>query len=186
MVRPRTGGVPAAGLPGLPRLLVAARDRSARPIPAGAGLLLHDLSLLDLVRLSARPAQTLAVDLDSIEGLAADEAAIEFLAARLGITVVITRRPGLAARAPDHGCLSLLHVHCLDSTGLDRALAAHPGAPVGTAVSPGLVLAHLSAAQRRRLHPPVLAYGLIRHREEREAAVAAGADGVVVESENDS
>jgi glycerol uptake operon antiterminator len=171
-----------AGLPALPAVLVAAGDRAAHDVPAGAGLLLHDLNLLDLVRLSAQPGQSLAVDVDSVEGLAADEAAIEFLAARLGVTVVITRRPGLAARAPEYGCLPLLHVHCLDSTGLDRALATHPGAPVGTALSPGLILAHLAPAERHRLPRPVLAYGLLRSRAERDAAVAAGAASVVVTS----
>ena len=167
--------------PGLPALLVATTHHGARAVPSGAGLLVHDLNLLELVRLSARPGESLAVDVDAIEGLASDEAAVEFLAARLGVTVVITRRPGLAARAPDYGCLALLHVHCLDSTGLERALAAHPGAPVGTAVSPGLILAHLAPAQRRQLPPPVLAYGLLRRPEERDAALAAGAASVVVE-----
>lgn len=176
MVTPRT----PARLPALPAVLLSARDHGARPVPAGAGLLLHDLNLLDLVRLSARRGPSLAVDLDSVEGLAADEAALAFVAERLGVTVVITRRPGLAARAADHGCLPLLHVHCLDSTGLDRALAAHPGAPVGTAVSPGVVLAHLAPEQRRRLPEPILAYGLVRRRAERDAAVAAGAASVVV------
>jgi len=169
-------------LPTLPGILVEVDAGERGPAPAGAGLLLHDLSLLDLVRLSARPGGPLAVDLDSIEGLAADEAAVEFLTARLGVAVVITRRPALAARAPEHGCLPLLHVHCLDSTGLDRALASHPGAPVGTALSPGLVLAQLEPAQRRRLPGPVLAYGLVRRPEERDAAVAAGAAGVVIQS----
>jgi glycerol-3-phosphate responsive antiterminator len=166
--------------PGLPALLVSTTHNGNHAVPSGAGLLLHDINLLELVRLSARPGQSLAVDLDSVEGLAADEAAVEFLAARLGVAVLITRRPGLAARAPDYGCLALLHVHCLDSTGLDRALASHPGAPVGTAVSPGLILAHLAPEQLRQLPPPVLAYGLIRRREERDAALAAGAASVVV------
>jgi glycerol uptake operon antiterminator len=166
--------------PGLPAVLVSTTHHGLHAVPAGAGLLLHDLNLLELVRLSARPRRSLAVDLDSVEGLAADEAAIAFLAARLGVSVVITRRPGLAARAPDYGCLALLHVHCLDSTGLERALAAHPGTPVGTAVSPGLVLEHLAPSQLRRLLPPVLAYGLVRRPEERDAALAAGAASVVV------
>jgi glycerol-3-phosphate responsive antiterminator len=164
-------------LPALPAVLV---EHRAAAVPAGAGLLLHDVSLLDLVRLSARPGHPLAVDLDSIEGLAADEAAVEFLTRRLGVAVVITRRPGLAARVHEYGCLPLLHVHCLDSTGLDRALASHPGAPVGTALSPGLILAHLEPAERRRLPGPVLAYGLVRNPEERAAATAAGAAGVVL------
>jgi glycerol-3-phosphate responsive antiterminator len=166
--------------PGLPALLVSTTHRVAHGVPAGCGLLLHDLNLLELVRLSARPGELLAVDVDSVEGLAADEAAVEFLAARLGVAVVITRRAGLAARAPGYGCLALLHVHCLDSTGLDRALATHPGGPVGTAVSPGLILPHLAPAQRRQLPPPVLAYGLVRRAEERDAALAAGAASVVV------
>jgi glycerol-3-phosphate responsive antiterminator len=179
-VRPSGGGAPNARLPALPSVLVSVSHQGAQDVPAGHGSLLHDVNLLDLVRLSARPGLSLAVDLDSVEGLAADEAAIEFLAARLGVTVVITRRPVLAARALEYGCLPLLHVHCLDSTGLDRALASHPGAPVGTAVSPGLILAHLAPAERRQLPPPVLAYGLLRRRYERDAAVAAGAAGVVV------
>jgi glycerol uptake operon antiterminator len=161
-------------------VLVSPGHHRTHAVPPGTGLLLHDLNLLDLVRLSARPGPPLVVDVDSVEGLAADEAAVEFLAARLGVAVVITRRPGLAARASEHGCLALLHVHCLDSTGLDRALATHPGPPVGTALSPGLMLAHLAPEERRLLPPPVLAYGLVRRPEERDAALAAGAASVVV------
>jgi glycerol-3-phosphate responsive antiterminator len=171
--------VTAGPATGLPALLLSAHDR-APGVPAGAGLLLHDLGLLDLVRLSARPALPLAVDLDTVEGLAADDAAVEFVVVRLGIGIVITKRPALASRAVALGCLALLHVHCLDSTGLERALAAHPGSPVGTAVSPGLVLAHLPESQRLALPAPVLAYGLVRRQEERRAARAAGAAAVVM------
>ena len=114
--------------PGLPAVLVSTTHLGAHAVPLGAGLLLHDLNLLELVRLSARPGQSLAVDLDSVEGLAADEAAVEFLAARLGVAVLITRRPGLAARAPDYGCLALLHVHLVererDEPELDVGAAA--------------------------------------------------------------
>lgn len=162
----------------LPPVLVPAREAWARA--AGTGLLIQDRTLHELVLLSARRDVPVAVDLDTIEGLAPDRAAIAFLAERLGVAVVITRRPALAALAHRSGCLSLLHVHCLDSTGLERALAAHPGGPVGTALSPGLMLAMLSAAERRRLPPPVVAYGLVRRPEERDAALAAGAAGVVV------
>ncbi|TMC05771.1 MAG: glycerol-3-phosphate responsive antiterminator [Chloroflexi bacterium] len=169
----------AGALPGLPAVFVSARERGGRT-PAGAGLLIHDQSLIDLVRISAQRDVPLAVDLDTVEGLAPDEAAIAFLAERLGVAIIITRRPALAALAPRFACRSLLHVHCLDSTGLERALAAHPGDPVGTALSPGLMLAQLSAAERRRLPAPVVAYGLVRGPEERDAALAAGAAGVVV------
>ncbi|HEY7200183.1 MAG TPA: glycerol-3-phosphate responsive antiterminator [Candidatus Dormibacteraeota bacterium] len=164
----------------LPRLLLASRDARPRPDAEIGGVLLHDVGLLDVVRLSAAGTLPVAVDADTVEGLAPDEAAIAFLVERLRLPIVITRRPALAARAGALGCVALLHVHGLDSTGWERAMAAHPGPPVGTAVSPGLILTHLDAEQLRSLPRPVLAYGLIRRSTERDAAFAAGADSVVV------
>ncbi|MBO0684096.1 MAG: glycerol-3-phosphate responsive antiterminator, partial [Candidatus Dormibacteraeota bacterium] len=100
---------------------------------------------------------------------------------RLGIRILISRRPALMARAPALSCLGLLRVSSLDSTGFERGMEGHPGAPVGTAISPGLVLAHLPPQQRSDLPRPLLAYGLIRRPEEAAAVVAAGADSVVVD-----
>jgi glycerol-3-phosphate responsive antiterminator len=173
---------PAGPAPGLPRVLLSGHDHAGQASPAGAGLLVHDVNLVELVRISAHTVLPLAVDLDTVEGLAADETAVEFLRRRLGVAIVITKRAHLAARAPELGCLGLLHVHCLDSTGLERAMNTHPGAPVGTAVSPGLILTDLTHVQRRQLPRPLLAYGLLRGTEELDAALAAGADGVVVSS----
>ena len=171
------------GVVALPRLLLSAGDHPRRQVPEGAGVLMRDLTLTDLVRVSADASFPLAVDADTVQGLAQDQTAIAFLAERLRVAIVITRRPVLASRAADLGCLSLLHVHCLDSTGLERAMASHPGAPVGTAVSPGLILAHLGRDERESLPRPLLAYGLVRRQTEREEALAAGADSVVVASD---
>ncbi|HXM57140.1 MAG TPA: glycerol-3-phosphate responsive antiterminator [Candidatus Dormibacteraeota bacterium] len=164
----------------LPRLLQAASRAPRRADPDVGGVLVHDVSVQELVRMSAANQLPLAVDLDTVEGLAADATAVAFLAVRLRLPILITRRPALAARARELGCLALLHAHCLDSTGWERAMAAHPGPPVGTAVSPGLVLPHLDPFQLRSLPRPVLAYGLLRRVAEREAAFAAGADSAVV------
>lgn len=162
----------------LPRLLVAVRDRL--PVPRdGDGVLFHDLGLTELIRLSAAAAQPAAVDMDTVEGLSHDAAAAAFVAERLGIRMMITRRPALALHAVKLGCLALLHVHCLDSTGFQRGLESHPGRPVGTALSPGLVLEHLAPAQRASLPKPVLAYGLVRSTEDLDAALAAGATSVM-------
>jgi glycerol-3-phosphate responsive antiterminator len=170
----------ALTVPELPRLLLAATGSSRRPGPDISGVLVHDVSLIEVVRLSAATVLPLALDVDTVEGLAPDAAAVAFLAHRLRLPILITRRPALAARAGELGCLALLHVHCLDSTGWERAMAVHPGPPVGTAVSPGLILSHLDPLQRGALPRPVLAYGLVRRPEERDAAFAAGADGLVV------
>jgi glycerol-3-phosphate responsive antiterminator len=162
----------------LPRRLVA-QGRWQRPPPDGTSLLFTDLSLLDLARQSVDAVPPLAVDIDTVAGLAPDGTSVAFLVERLGVAIVITRRPALAVRAQELGCVALLHVHCLDSTGLERGLSTHPGRPVGTAVSPGIILAHLDPAERRVLPRPLLAYGLLRSGADREAALAAGADAVV-------
>jgi len=166
------------GEPELPQVLLSVRDKLP-PARDGEGVLFHDLGLTELIRLSAAAKRPAAVDVDTVEGLSPDAAAITFLGDRLGIRTVITRRPGLALRAVELGCLALLHVHCLDSTGFERALESHPGPPVGTAVSPGVVLEHLEPEQRRRIPEPVLAYGLVRRLQDLDAALAAGAAAVM-------
>lgn len=165
--------------PPLPRVLLAARARPTAAPRSGEGLLLHDLGLGDLIWVAAGAAEPLAVDLDSVEGLEPDEAALRFLSERLGVAIVITKRPALARHALELGCVSLLRIYCLDSTGLERALEAHPGEPVGTAISPGLMVRHLPPAQLRLLPRPLLAWGLLRTDREVKAALAAGADTAV-------
>ena len=165
----------------LPPQLVPVRDHLPHRLGADEGILLHSTTLSDLIRLSAAATCPLALDLDSVEGLDPGPAAVTFAVERLGIRVLLSRRPALMAWAQQAGCVSLLRVSCLDSTGFERALAGHPGPPVGTAISPGLVLAHLAAAQRARLPRPLLANGVVRRPEEVTAAREAGADSVVID-----
>lgn len=166
----------------LPRVFVAADGRHDwSPLPGlDAGLLLRDTDLLALIRQTTSPGPTLAVDIDSVAGLGGDEAAVDFVVERLGITVVLTRRSQLATRVAELGCLALLHVLAFDSTGLRRSLESHPRLPgVGTVVSPGLVLSHLRPAELASLPRPILAYGLIDTAETAET-ILADADSVVV------
>jgi glycerol uptake operon antiterminator len=167
----------------LPRLLVALdRSRSRPPsLGSGAGVLLRQLDLAALVGMASVIELPMAVDLDAVEGLAADEAAVAFLMQRLGVWAVVSRRPAAVRAAAEAGGIGLLRVFALDSTGLERALDVHPRLPAtGTAVSPGLVLPHLDPGERDRLPRPVLGYGLIRNRQEIGATLAAGADSLVV------
>jgi glycerol-3-phosphate responsive antiterminator len=148
----------------LPLVFAACDGKSDWDAPAGldVGLLLRDTDLLALIHRTSVVEPPIAVDLDTIAGLGADEAAVTFVVRRLGIEVVLTRRPQLAACAAELGALGLLQVHAFDSTGLLRSLATHPRqAGVGTAVSPGLVLPHLRPEEFAELPRPILAYGLI-------------------------
>jgi glycerol-3-phosphate responsive antiterminator len=144
------------------------------------GLLLRDADLSAVVREASRPASPLAIDIDTIAGLDADEAAVEFVLKRLGIGIVLTRRPRLAACVASCGGLGLLQVLAFDSTGLRRTLEGHPRQPgVGTVVSPGLVIGHLRPAELDSLPRPILAYGLIGSSESARTILEC-ADSVVV------
>lgn len=130
--------------------------------PLEAGTLLRDLDLMTLVAAAEAGPENIALDLDSVDGLNADEAGARFVTGRLGIRIVMTRRPALAAVVAEEGCLGLVHVYAFDSTGLKRALESHPaGNGVGTVISPGPVLSHLTADDLEHLPRPIVAYGLI-------------------------
>jgi glycerol-3-phosphate responsive antiterminator len=148
----------------LPRVLVAddGRQPIGPPPRLDAAVLLRHTDLSALIACATTSPAPLAVDIDSIRGLATDDAAVTFLRQRLGIDIVMTRRPAAAARFAELGGLALLDVLAFDSTGLARSLASHPRCErVGTVISPGLVLPHMTAAELASLPAPVVAYGLI-------------------------
>jgi glycerol-3-phosphate responsive antiterminator len=166
----------------LPQVYVATDGRHdwEPPSTLDAGLLLRDTDLPALIHCAAQLGPPIAVDIDTIGGLDADQVAVAFVIQRLGIEVIVSRRPQLVAGAAALGGLGLLQVLGFDSTGLLRALVSHPRQPrVGTAMSPGLVLAHLLPDELARLPRPILAYGLV---DSPEAArlILARADSVVL------
>ena len=169
----------------LPLIYVASDGRHDWEPPSAleAGLLLRDTDLPALIHRASQAGPPLAVDIDTVSGLDADQVAVAFVIQRLGIEVVLTRRPQLAAGAAALGGLGMLQVLAFDSTGLLHALVAHPRQPrVGTAMSPGLVLTHLLPEELGRLPRPILAYGLI-HTPEAARSILARADSVAVRPE---
>ena len=163
---------------------MATDGRAPLNLPPGleAGLLLRDLDLPTLVVAADASRRTLAVDLDGVEGLNPDASAARFVT-QLGIEIVVTRRSSVAVDVVELGGLALLHIFAFDSTGLGRALEGHPRHPgVGTVVSPGPVVAHLSADDIGRLPRPLVAYGLI-DTPARAASLLAHVDSVVVHAD---
>src|SRR5687768_1604589 len=148
----------------MPSVLVSSDGRHPLHLPdrLGAGILVRDTDLATLVHAATSACPPDAVDLDSVAGLGSDDAAIDFVTGRLGIRIVLTRRPQLAARAADRGHLGLVHVFAYDSTGMARSLEGHPRTRnVGSVLSPGLVIAHLREDELSVIPRPLLAYGLI-------------------------
>lgn len=148
----------------LPSVFIATSGREPL-VGAGdleVGILLRDLDLMTLVAVTEAGPEYIAVDLDSVDGLSADDAGARFVMDRLGVRIVMTRRPALATLVAEAGCLGLVHVFAFDSTGLGRALESHPTRNrVGTVISPGPVLSHLTADDLEHLPRPIVAYGLI-------------------------
>ena len=173
-----------ADVPGLrlPRVLVADDGRRATSPPPGldAVILLRNTDLGTLIDRATSSPIPPAVDLDTVRGLGADDAAVHFLRRKLGIEILLTRRPQTAARFAALGGLAMLNVLAFDSTGLARSLAGHPRSErVGTVISPGLVLMHMLPAELALLARPVVAYGLIGTEADARACLER-ADGIVV------
>jgi glycerol-3-phosphate responsive antiterminator len=168
--------------PRLPSILIASDGHHAVHAPPGVdcGVLVRDTDLATLVHRAASDCCPQAVDIDSVAGLGADDFAIDYVIGRLGIPIVLTRRPQLAARAVERGGLGLLHVFAYDSTGMHRSLEGHPrSAGVGSVVTPGLVILHLRDDELAAIPRPILAYGLIDDVDAARACLAV-ADAIVV------
>lgn len=170
------------GPPELPAVLIASDGRHpVHPLPGlDSGVLVRDTDLASLVHRAASDCPPQAIDIDSVAGLGTDEDAVEFVTGRLGIRIVLTRRPQVAANVAALGHLGLVHVFAYDSTGLSRSLEGHPRTErVGSVLSPGLVIVHLRPDELTAVPRPVVAYGLLEDIDETRAC-AALADAIVV------
>lgn len=168
--------------PYLLRVFVAStgREQISGAGDLAVGTLLRDVDLMTLVSVAEAGPEGIAVDLDSVDGLNADDAGVKFVVGRLGIRIVMTRRPALASLVAETGCLGLVHVFAFDSTGLGRALEGRTlPHGVGTVISPGPVLSHMTADDLGRLPRPIVAYGLIDS-SDRARHLLTIADSVVV------
>jgi glycerol-3-phosphate responsive antiterminator len=166
----------------VPSILVVSDGHHAVHAPPSldAGVLVRDTDLATLVHRAASDCLPQAVDIDSVAGLGNDDYAVDFVTDRLGIPIVLTRRPQLAARAAERGHIGFVHVFAYDSTGLHRSLEGHPRSEgVGSVVTPGLVILHLRADELAAIPRPILAYGLIDSVEDARACLEV-ADAIVV------
>ncbi len=167
--------------PELPTLFEASEGHAEWVVPPGldAGLLLRDTTLSALVHHVGRP-YVVAVDVDTVEGLADDDSGLQFVY-ELGFRVLMTRHAHVACRFADMGgAMALMRISALDTSGLDRSIESHPGrAGIGTVLSPGLVLPHIPDAKRILLPRPLVAYGLVNTLED-IAVCLTFAEAVVV------
>ena len=165
----------------LPRVLVVDDGEPHGPIDGlPTGTFLRDLDLTGLISRASAIDGPWAVDVDSIRGLHADDAAARFVVLRLGAAVVVSRRTTVARAAAAVGAVGLVTVHAFDSTGL-RRIAEGGSSPegVGSLLSPGLVLPHLRYDELSVLPRPLVGHGLITRPADARACLEL-ADAIVV------
>jgi glycerol-3-phosphate responsive antiterminator len=173
---------PTGGTTRLPGVLIASDGRHPVHPPDGidAGVLIRDTDLAAFVHRVTSDCPPTAVDIDSVAGLGTDEDALRFVTGRLGVRIVLTRRPQVAARVAELGHVGLVHVFAYDSTGMTRSLEGHPRSKrVGSVLSPALVITHLRPEELALIPRPLVAYGLIEDVDDARAC-AVLADAIVV------
>jgi glycerol uptake operon antiterminator len=149
-------------------------------------LLLERGSLLAMVgplAAVARQGVAIFVNLDAVEGLAGDSAALAFLATDLGFSGVLSVRPHLLRDASRFRLRTIQRIHALDSTGLETGLnSIGLPAPYAIAIAPAVAIPQVMATIRQSTNAPVWGTGFITTAQQANAVLAAGAD--VVSSAN--
>jgi glycerol uptake operon antiterminator len=128
---------------------------------------------------AARIGVAIFVNLDAVEGLAGDSAALAFLATDLGFSGVLSVRPNLLRDASRFRLRTIQRIHALDSTGLETGLnSMGQPAPYAIAIAPAVAIPQVMPTIRESTKVPVWGTGFITTAEQAAAVLAAGADVV--------
>jgi glycerol uptake operon antiterminator len=153
-------------------------------IPQIRAVLLRHCNLFELAGLLERAeSRNIAtyVNVDSIDGIHADNAGLRYLAERLSVTGVVSNSPRVLSVAKGFGLETIQRIFAFDSTGLEATLESVDTTYVDLLdISPALVVPHIMPQLRLLLPQPFIASGLIQTSEQIQAILHAGACGAVV------
>lgn len=136
----------------------------------------------EVKRLRKQSDKLILVNLDSIAGLAQDRGGVDYLA-RTGVDGVVTTRGSLISRALHAEMLAVQKLFVTDRSNLSRAVSAVQGAkPDLLQVMPSPVLPFVEDHPLMKLRP-IIAGGFITGAEDIERALAHGAIGVSLSSQ---
>ena len=166
-------------------LLPAVKDAHSLEQALGLGyrqILLERGSLLAMVGALATAAHrgiAIFVNLDGVEGLAPDSAALAFLATDLMISGVVSVKPNLLRDASRFRLRTVQRIHALDSVGLETGLSSivRP-APYAIAIAPALAVPQVLELVRQVNDAAIWGTGFIRSAEQARQVLAAGAEVV--------
>ena len=174
----RTPGVMGAMLPAVRdgASLNQALDLGYRQVLIERGSL---LAMVGPLASAARLGIAIFVNLDAVEGLAPDSAALAFLATDLGLSGVLSVKPHLLKDASRFRLRTVQRIHALDSTGLETGLNSIVSPPpYAIAVAPAVAVPQVMSTIRATTRTPVWGTGFITSIEQANEVLAAGADVV--------
>lgn len=164
-------------------LLPAVKDANSLHEALGLGyrqILVERGSLLSMVgalAAAARRGIAVFVNLDGVEGLALDSAALAFIATDLSFSGVISTKPHVLRDASRFRLRTVQRIHALDSVGLETGLKslATPS-PQAVAIAPGLAVPQVVETVRRVTSAAIWGTGLVRTGEQARRVLAGGAE----------
>jgi glycerol uptake operon antiterminator len=134
------------------------------------------LALVGPLASAARQGIAVFVNLDAVEGLAPDSAALNFLATDLGFSGVISVKPHALRDASRFRLRTIQRIHAIDSTGLETGLSSLVSpAPYAIAIAPAVAVPQVISTIRATTSTPVWGTGFITSVAQGRAVLAAGA-----------
>src|SRR5437016_10753457 len=174
----RTPGVMGAMLPAVRdgASLNQALDLGYRQVLIERGSL---LAMVGPLASAARQGIAIFVNLDAVEGLAPDSAALAFLATDLGLSGVLSVKPHLLKDASRFRLRTIQRIHALDSTGLETGLNSIVSpAPYAIAIAPAVAVPQVMPTIRLTTMAPAWGTGFITSADQASEVLSAGADFV--------
>ncbi len=157
---------------------------TALTMPGHAVIFIRHCDLFDLKPLcqqAVHQGYALYVNVDHINGIHPDAAGLQYLSEHFHITGIISANLKVLTAGKTLGLQTILQIFAADSTGLSSAIEMiNPTAVDFFNVSPALVVPSIAEALTTLLPRPFIASGLISTKRQIQAALQAGALGVVV------
>ena len=134
------------------------------------------LAMLGPLASAARQGIAIFVNLDAVEGLAPDSAALAFLATDLGFSGVVSVKPHALRDASRFRLRVVQRIHAIDSTGLSTGLSSIvTPAPYAIAIAPAVAVPLVMASIRAVSAAPVWGTGFVASANQANEVLARGA-----------
>lgn len=138
----------------------------------------HIAQLKGIIQFAKRHRKKILVHADLVQGLANDEYGAEFLCQEIKPEGILSTRSGVILTAKKKGVLAIQRLFLLDSHALDMSFSLiEKNQPDYIEVLPG-VIPHIINEVHERTDIPIFAGGLIRSKNEIEAALQSGATAI--------